>query len=102
MTVSRIREMFFHEMGDDFSIGLGLKFVAFLDQLFLQAEIVLYDAVVDHHDLAGAIAMGMGVFFRRPAVRGPTGVAHAVGAVERMQSYRFFQIAQFAFRAPNL
>jgi hypothetical protein len=68
----------------------------------LQADIVFHDAVVDDNDLAGAIAMRMGVLFRGTAVRGPAGMADAVGPVERLQADRFFQIAQFALGAANL
>src|ERR1700677_3436115 len=46
--------------------------------------------------------MGMGVFFRGAPVRGPAGVADAIGAVERLEAYRFFQVAQFAFGAAKL
>ena len=89
-------------MGDDFGVGLGAELVAFLDQLPLQADVVLDDAVVHDDDLAGAVAMGMGVLFRRTAVRGPAGVADAVGAVERLQADDLFQVAQLALGAAHL
>ena len=89
-------------MRDDFRIGLGRELVAFFDQLFLQAEIVLDDAVVHDHDFSRAVAMGMGVFFGGTSVRGPASVADAVGAVERLLPDGFFQVAQLAFGAADL
>jgi hypothetical protein len=46
--------------------------------------------------------MGMGVFFGGTAVRGPAGVADAIGAVKRLLADDFFQIAQLAFGAADL
>ena len=44
----------------------------------------------------------MGVFFRGTAVRGPAGVADAVGAIERLEADDFFQVAQLALSPANL
>ena len=90
------------QVGDDFGVGLGAELVAFLDQLALQADVVLDDAVVHDNDLAGAVAMRMGVLFGGTSVRGPAGVADAVGAVERLQADDLFQIAQLALGAAHL
>ena len=49
-----------------------------------------------------AIAMRVGVLFRRASMRGPTRVANAVSAVDRAEPNRFFEIAQFAFGATDL
>ena len=46
--------------------------------------------------------MRMRVLFGRTAVGGPTRVADAVSAVERTQTNRLFEIAQFSFGATNL
>ena len=89
-------------VGDDFGVGLGGELVALFDQLFLEGDVVLDDAVVHDDDLAGAIAMRVGVLFGGTSVRGPAGVANAVGAVERLQADDFFQIAQLAFGAADL
>ena len=43
-----------------------------------QRQIVFDDAVVDDDDAAGAIAVGVGVFFGRTAMRGPARVADAI------------------------
>ena len=72
------------EVGDDLGVGLGDELVALGGEFALQVEVVFDDAVVDDDDAAGAVAMGMGVLFGGPAVRGPAGVADAEGAVEGM------------------
>jgi hypothetical protein len=54
------------------------------------------------HNVPGAIAMRMSIFFRGTAVCGPSGMSDAVGSVERIHTDGFFQISQLAFRAPNL
>src|SRR5258708_26134781 len=89
-------------MGDDFGVSFGGELVSFFDELFLRAEIVLNDAVVDNDDLSGAVAMRMGVFFGRTSVRGPARMADAVAAVGRFEANDFFQIAQLAFRTAHL
>ena len=95
-------EVLLDQVGDDFGVGLGAELVAFVDQLLLQADIVLDDAVVHDDDLAGAVAMRMSVLFGGTAVRGPASVADAVGAVERLQPDDLFQVAQLAFGAAHL
>ncbi len=82
------------EVGDDFGVGFGDELVALGGEFALEVEVVLDDAVVDDDDAAGAVAMGMGVFFGGAAVRGPAGVADAEGAVERMLAEDFFKIAR--------
>src|SRR3954451_1038714 len=76
--------------------------MTFLDQLFLETEIILDNTVVDNDDFSGAIAMRMRVFFCGPAVSGPTRVADAVSAFKRLLTYGLFQIAQFVFAMPQL
>ena len=83
-------------MRDDFRIGFGDELVAFGFEFLLQLEIIFDDAVVHDDDLAGAIAMRMGVFFGGAAVRGPARVADAVDAVDRRLADGFFEIAEFA------
>src|SRR5258708_6662670 len=46
--------------------------------------------------------MRMGIFFGGAAMRGPAGVSDAVGAIERLEADRLFQIAQLAFGAAAL
>jgi len=57
---------------------------------------------VDDNDLAGAIAVRMGVFFGGATVRGPASVAYAVGTVERIELDDLFQVTQFALGAADL
>src|SRR5216684_599709 len=94
--------MFLDEMRDDLGIGFGGEVVALLDQLLLQAEIVLDNAIVYDNDIAGAVAMRMSILLRRTPVGSPAGVANAVAALEGLQPDNFFQIAQLAFGASNL
>src|SRR5208282_5001714 len=94
--------MFLDQMCDDFSIGFGRERVAFLDQFFLETEIVFDDAIVHHDDLAGAGAVRMSIFFSGTAVRGPTGMADAITAFKRLDADDFFQVAQLALGAAHL
>ena len=68
------------EVGDDLGVGFGDELVALGEQFGLEGEVVFDDAVVDDDEGAGAVAMGVGVFFRGAAVGGPAGVADAEGA----------------------
>ena len=68
----------------------------------LQVEIVLDDAVVDDDDLAGAVAVRMGVFLGRPAVRRPARVADAVVAGERVGDDHVLEVRQLAGAAPQV
>src|SRR5947207_645517 len=97
-----LEEMFLHQVRDHFGISLGAELVTFTDELLLEREIVLNNAVVHHDDLPCAIAMGMRIFFGGAAVRGPARVSDAVGALERRESHRFFEIAEFSFGAADL
>ena len=72
------------------------------DELFLQAEVILDDAVVHDDDLAGAVAMGMGVFLGGAAVGSPSGVPDTIATLKRLQADDFFQVAQLPFRATDL
>ena len=71
-------------------------------QFTLQFQVVFDDAVMHHHDAPGAIPVGMGIFFGRPAVGCPAGMADAVGAVQRVLPDHFFQVAQLARGAAQL
>src|SRR5580658_409989 len=101
-SVTSFEEMFLDQVSDDFGIGFRRECVAFLDQLFLQAEIVLNDAVVYDDDFSGAVAMRMSILFGGTSVRGPASVSNAVAAVQWAETDRLFQIAQLAFGAANL
>ena len=90
-----------HQVRDHFGVGLGDELVAFELELVLELQIILDDAVVHHHDVAGAIAMRMRVLFGGTPVRGPARVADAIGPVHRIHADGVFQIAQLARRAAN-
>jgi len=46
MAVAGFEEIFFNQVSDDFGIGFSRELVAFFDELFLQAEVVLDDAIM--------------------------------------------------------
>src|SRR5208283_177313 len=101
--VSVVRgEVLLDEVCDHLGVSLGTELVALFDQLSLQADIVLDDAVMDDNDLSGAVAVRVGILLGRTPVCGPARVADAVGAVERLQADDLFQVAQLALGAPHL
>src|ERR1019366_1987184 len=102
MTITSLQVILLYQVRDDFGVGFGGEFVSFGDQLFLEREIVLDDAVVHHHDSAAAVAMRMGILFGGAAMRRPARVSDAVGAVERLEADHFFQLAYRALGPPDL
>src|SRR5947207_1028809 len=89
-------EVLFHQVRNDFGVGLGNELVSLILKLLFEREVVLDDAVVHDHDLSGTIAMGMGVFFGWAAMRRPARVADAVTAIERAQANGVFEVPQLA------
>jgi hypothetical protein len=63
-------------------------------ELFPKRAIIFDDAIMDHHEPPGAVTMRMGVFFRRGAVSGPTGVAKTDPAVVAHFLHYFFKMKQ--------
>src|SRR5689334_18348759 len=57
---------------------------------------------MDHDDSARAVAMRVRILFRGTPVGRPARVADSVSAVEGTEPNRFFEVAQFSFRASNL
>ncbi len=88
-------------MGDDFGVGFGDELVSLGGQLPLEIEVVFNDAIVHNDDAAGAVAMGMGVFFSGAAVGSPARVADAERAGERMLAQDFFEILKLAGSAAD-
>src|SRR5215472_2975078 len=93
--------VFLHEMRHDLCVRFCDKLVAFFLQLFFQFEVVFDDSVVHHHNLSGAVAVRMGVFFGGASMRGPSCVADAVRAFDGRLGNCFFQVAQLSRRAAN-
>ncbi len=91
-----------HQVGHHFGVGLGIEDVAFRLQAVLQFQIVFDDAVVHHHHVAVAIAMGMGVLFGGPAVGRPASVPDAERAIDGAEADGVFQVAQLTFGAPDV
>src|SRR4029079_15292676 len=97
-----ILQVLFDEMRHDLGVGLGLELVPRLLQALLEGEEVLDDAVVDHDDLAGAVAVGMGVVLVRLPVRGPARVAHAERAAQRLLAQLRLVVAELPLGAHDL
>ena len=71
-------------MCDDFRIRLRLKDMPLLDELFLECQIILNDAVVHDDEVARAVRMRMRIAIRRTAVRCPTRMADAHRALRHI------------------
>ena len=71
------------QVGDGLGVGLRGQAMAACLELVAQVAEVLDDPVVDDRDLAGAIAMRMGIEVVRPAVRRPARVGEADRGVRR-------------------
>src|SRR5262249_33252354 len=82
-------------MSDDLGVGLGYEMEPLFLQLMLQFEVVLDDHVLYHTDVSAAVAVRMGILFRRPAVGSPAGVADAVVPFEAVVFQQFYQVDQF-------
>ena len=70
-------EVLLDQVGDDLGVGFSAEDVAFGFQLMLERQVVLDDAVVHHHQVALAIAVGVSILFGGAAMRGPPCVADA-------------------------
>ncbi len=90
------------QVRNNLGVGLGDEGVALFDQLPLEVEVVLDDAVVHDDDAAGAVAMGVCVLFRRPAMRGPARVPDPVFTVERVDGEDVLEARQLARAATQL
>ena len=73
--------------------------MAGLDQLFLEFQVVLDDAVVHHRDVAYPVGMGVGL--GRPPVGGPAGVADAHLTLQGVLQQQVFQLLQFSQAAAD-
>ena len=72
----------FNEVRHDFRVRLCRELMARFQEFFPEFEIVFDDSVVNDHDLAGAVAVRVGVFLGGAAVGGPARVADAVSAFD--------------------
>ena len=89
-------------MSDDLSVGFGDELVALGDEGALETEVIFDDAVVDDDEGAGAVAVGVGIFFGGAAVRGPASVADAEGAIEGRVGDDGLEVAELAGGAAKL
>jgi len=96
-----VLHVFFHQVGDNFSICFGDELVAFFFKLALQLDVIFHNAVMDDDDLAGAIPVGMRVLFGWTSMRGPARVADAVRAVDGGLPDYFLKIVKFSRCTPD-
>src|SRR3954451_3958022 len=92
-------DLLFDQMGDDFRVRLRLELMSRFLQALLEREEVLDNAVVDDHDLSGAVAMRMGIVLVRLAVRRPARVTHAERTVQRLVAELRFEVRQLPLGA---
>jgi hypothetical protein len=76
-------EMPLDQMRDDLGVRRRGEDVSFRAQALLDGQVVLDDAVVDHHERARAVGVGMRVLVGGAAVGRPARVADAHAAPQR-------------------
>ncbi len=90
-------------MREHFGVGVGGEIsVAVANELIFERLVILNHAVMHEGQPAGRIEMGMRVLVGRFAVRGPAGVADAVGAGGRPFGHQFPQLGDPARAFPRL
>src|SRR6266852_859334 len=102
MTIRGLQKIFLDQMGNHFGISFGGKAMAFFNELSLQRNVILDNAIVNYDDSSGAVAMRVSVFFSGTPVRGPASVANPIRTVERLEANDLFQIPQLALSPANL
>ena len=85
-------------MSDHLGVGVGAEFRTLALELVAQLAEILDDAVVDDGEAVGGV--GVGVAFGRSAVGGPTRVADADAAGERLAREPGLEVAQLALGTP--
>ena len=93
--VPTVGELARHQVYRDLGVGVAGELHARELQLVTQRGVVLDDAVVYDRDLAGGIAVRVGVAIGRPAMRRPPGVpepGRSAGAVDTGLVQRCFQV----------
>src|SRR5206468_4074315 len=88
------------QVRDDLGVGLRGHLPAATLERGAQLEVVLDDAVVDDHHLAGAVRMR--VLLRGPAMRRPARVTDAGRARERLLAQERRQVVELADAAAHL
>jgi len=90
-------ELLLNEMGENLGVGFRAEDMPAPLQLFPKGMVILDDAVVDHNQIAAAVAMRVSIKLGRRPVRGPTGMAQADMAVAVAHRFQqLFELAQLA------
>ncbi len=84
------------EVRDGLGVGLGTEDVALGQQIVAQFGVILDDPVVDHHEVAGAISVRVGVLVVGAAMCRPAGVADAGATLCFERRHPTLQILQLA------
>ena len=95
-------EILFNHVGDHFGIRFRRELVAFFDELALEGEVILDDAVVRDNDPAFAVPMRMRVFLGGPPVGRPTCVTETELSGHRLLDEKILEVFQLAGRSANL
>ena len=89
-------------MRNDLRISFRNKLVIESTKSVFQLDIVFYDSVVYDDYATSTVAMRMCVLFSGTTVCGPASVTDSIGAIERRQTNRLFEIPQLPLSATNL
>src|SRR4030095_8181237 len=90
------------QMGEDLGVGLGLELVTLGQEVLLDLEVILDDAVVDDDQRAGAVGVRMRVLLGRRAVSRPARVSEAERARQRALTEHALEHLEPAGRAPDV
>ena len=97
--IHSLGELLFRQMGHELGVGVRGQLRAASQQGFPELEVVLDDAVVHHHRVAGPVRVGVGL--GRAAVGGPAGVADAGVPLDGRLGQEGLEPGELAFRAPQ-
>src|SRR5688500_4589833 len=97
---SAIFEVMLDQMRQHFGVGLRYELVTFGIEHVLERDIVLDNPIVNYHDVARAVAMGVGIRFIDFPVRSPASVAYASMSFQGVLAQYNTKVAQLA-RGPS-
>src|SRR5262245_7368955 len=89
-------------MSHHLGIGLSLEMVVCGLQVTLEREVVLNDAVVNHHNAARAVAMWMRILLGRAPMCCPSRVPQTILALNRLQTKGLLEVTKLSLGPANL